>query len=53
MLRTLKDRSKEQRQTWQILDWPSTLVFGLMMDGMLACLSFFLYKKKEKKKGSV
>jgi len=27
--------------TWQILDWPSTLVFGRMMDGKLVCKVFF------------
>lgn len=42
MFRTLKAPLKELLQTWQISDWPFTLVFGLMMDGKLVCEVFFV-----------
>ena len=41
MFRTLKDPSMGLLQTWQILDWPFTPVFGLTTDGMLMSNVFF------------
>ena len=39
MSRILRDHLKAPHPIWQILDWPSILVFGLMMDGKLTCQS--------------